>query len=893
MALRQDIRRCVNSGQDAAGLAHLLRAHWEQATAQAFSAADKADISLRLSDEMDQIVSALAENVCPPEMSVVAVGGYGRGRLAPYSDIDLLFLTQDKPDQERLLPMLHAMWDAEIGLSQMVHTVRSAIAAADQDIVTRTSFLDARFLIGNIENFDRFQAQFDLLRKRTIKDFVDEKLKERDGRHARSSGAIEIEPNIKESRGGLRDLDTLHWIDRYISGEDEASFVVAGGRALFTRRERRRLNKLVDFFWMIRVHLHRLVQRPDDRLYFELQSRLAEAFGYHSHAGKPPVEAFMRYYFLCAKEVIRLTDTTFDMLRHYVDRKGAMASVGEVYARMTQEYPFGGESNLVRRWGRVTYMDHARAMQSKRELFALFRVAAAENADIDPDALKTVSRGAKALPPQLSYAVEASGEFLQILHETEEIEKTLRLMTDVGLLGRLLPGFGGCIGVVEYGLYRQFTVEEHILRSVGVLSDMLHDRDDGRYKISKPLAKAFGDPTVILLALLLQETEMGLVNPSKEQIDQRVLDNIGGLLSEPEDIALVQFAVSQKHLLTRAAVRRNVHDPHLIATIARQIPSKRHLSLLAIIAACKHATAGHHSWEEYAKRDIRSFVDSLSAYMDGGMEKLFERIDERDRVLKNDVRDRSKELSTDEFNDIWARMGHSFWPLADAELASSVVRLVSRVDRSQISGGAIVLPHARQGLRVICYFEDRPGMFADCAGLAASLNASIFDALAFDLTRGARRGDAGKDMAALVLNLSFDDRSEPPDRRVLEEMFAEVACGEGGKTFRMPSMVGDRRSAFSVSPSVRSDLDASDEALVVEIETLDRTGLLFELAQCFLKMGLSIHHAYIATYGHRAVDSFYLKTADGQKPTAPELVRKIEARLEKCLQAPDMAQAVR
>lgn len=888
MALSEDIRRFTNSEQGAAELAHWLRMHWEKAIAQAFDAAGKADISLRLSDEMDQIVSGLAETVCPPEMAVIAVGGYGRGRLAPYSDVDLLFLTPDQPDQNQLLPMLHALWDAEIGLSQMVHTVRSAVTAADQDIVTRTSFLDARFLAGNREIFDRFQSQFDLLRKRTIKSFVDEKLHEMKDRHAQSSGGIEIEPNIKESRGGLRDLDTLHWIDRYISGEDEASFVGVGGRALFTRRERRRLNKLMNFFWMIRVHLHRLVQRPDDRLYFELQSQLADEFGYHSHAGRTPVEAFMRYYFLCAKEVIRLTDTTFALLRQYVERKGAMAAVGEVYARMTQEYPFGGENNLVRRWGRLTYMDHARAMQSKRELFALFRVAAVEQVEIDPDALKTVSRGAKLLPPQLSHAVDAGAEFLQILHEAEKIEQTLRLMTDVGLLGRLLPGFGGCIGVVEYGLYRQFTVEEHILRSVGVLSDMLHDRDDGRYKISKPLAKSFGDPTILFLALLLQETEMGITNPTEEHINERVLDNIGGLLSEPEDIALVQFAVSQKHLLTRAAARRNVHDPHLIATIARQIPSKRHLSLLAIIAACKHATAGHHSWEEYAKRDIRAFVESLSAYMEGGMERLFERDEERDRALKNEVRGHSKELSNDAFEEIWTRMDHAVWSLADADLASSVVGLVRRVDCSNIAGGAIVLPHARQGLRVICYFEDRPGMFADCAGLAASLNASIFDALAFDLARDPR---GAKDMAVLVLNLSFDECREPPDLVLLEKRFSAIACEGEGKAFRMPTMVGDRRSAFTVPLSVRSDLDASSEALVVEIETLDRPGLLFELARCFLQMGLSIYRAYIATYGHRAVDSFYLKTADGQKPTAPELVQKIEARLVKCLRASEESSA--
>ncbi|MEM9988941.1 MAG: nucleotidyltransferase domain-containing protein, partial [Pseudomonadota bacterium] len=487
VSLAHQLHDIASTEGSAAELGAVLRRSWEGQKEKLISSTiDGGAISEGLSQHMDYMVGALASVLLDDEITVVATGGYGRGRLAPYSDIDLLFLLEGEDQEARLAPFLYALWDGGLPLSQATHTVQSAIKAASDDTVIRTAFLDARFLSGNEEAYTDFQNRFDRLRRQTLTGFIEAKLQERDDRHDRLDGSrYAIEPDIKEGKGGLRDLDTLHWIDRYVSGLEDDPSPAIDTPGLFTPKEMRRIQKLFDFFWSVRIQLHEVAGRADENLNFGVQPLIAERLGYSPRGEQSAVERFMQHYFLNAKEVGRLTGSACALLEEKALKQSPplwdVSRVFSLFQSSTGEEKVDGEPNLVFRSGRLNFVDHEQAKGNIRDLFVLFRAAGRHQFSLHPDAFKTATRGARRLTPNSVNDADIAKIFRQILTESIKVESILRYMTECGLLGRYITSYGAIIGKVEYGLFRRFTLDEHVLRSVGVLSDILHDRDDGRF----------------------------------------------------------------------------------------------------------------------------------------------------------------------------------------------------------------------------------------------------------------------------------------------------------------------------------------------------------------------------------------------------------------------------
>ncbi len=887
-ALSEGVATALKDGANSSVIGGILRRQWQAGKEAAFET-EKGGyaISRFLSARMDEIVHALAGHVLGPGMAVVATGGYGRGQLAPYSDIDLLFLARGGDLNARLAPFLYAMWDSGFPMSHSAHSPASAVTAAQADTVTRTAFLDARMICGDTALYEDFHERFDKLRRRTLAEFVEAKLRERDERHDRiASSRYAIEPDVKEGKGGLRDLDTLHWLNRYVTGLDDSPTFAVDAPGLFTPRELRRLNNVLDFFWSVRVELHRAQGRADERLSFSIQPILAERLGYRARSDASAVERFMRHYFLNAKEVGRLTRAASAQLEEQALKETRFAAqVKGAIDRMVEEQAFDGEANLIRRGGRITFADHSAALENPRALFALIRASGRHNLPLHPDAFQTAVRGARLLGAEDRQRPELRELFQDILRESQDLERVLRTMSECGLLGRFLPDFGDVIGKVEYSLFRRYTLDEHVLRAVGVLCDMLSDRDDGRFVLTKPMAKAFGDPMPLYVALLLQEAPSPSGEDEKEML-ARIRREAAQVLDKPDDIDLVVFAIQHRDLLFRVASRRNVVEGSVVASLAKVIKTQRRLDSLSILTSCRHRTVGIRSWEEYARRDVRLLVETLQAYLDGGAEALDTFLEERRQKLRRQTRAMLAEADQEAFNAFIERTGPSFWSMADPSAAADLSLLVKRIEAEGHRGGAMVQEGNGGMLQVMLYTDNTPQVFALATGIVAEIGGSVFDASAFPLGIDVD----GAEKAALIFQIQ---RAGPPpgpfeatpdEISAIRNRFDQMAQGTGPAPSVPSPVVGDRRSMFSVTPTIRVDEHGSEEALIVEVEALDRPGLLFDLASALADIGVNIQLAYIATYGERAVDTFYLQDAPHYKIDDGRRIEAIRRQILRVLQ---------
>lgn len=824
-----------------------------------------------LSEAADEALTALLA-LTDGRVALCATGGYGRARLAPYSDIDLLVLTA-KGDGSVAEPLLYALFDSGLLVSQSVHDPASALGTASDDLTCRTAFLDARLIAGDRALFADFQARFDKLRARTAPEFVRAKLDERAERHtAQDASRYAIEPDIKEGKGGLRDLDLLHWLDRYTHGIGAAPTQRVLTPGLFTSEEAARLKRCQDFLWSVRSHLHDLRGRADERLSFDMQPDLAARLGYAARRGILPPERLMRHYFLNATEVGRLTNTACAVLE-----ERALKTKPRRFSRIRPDKPFGGGDGMVVIGERLAFAEPDAVTVPK--LFDLFLASGRSGLRLHPSTLKIATRLARKVRRHHRLDPVIAARFVQILRESDDLERVLRRMNECGLLGRYLTAFGRVVGKAEYGLFRQFTLDEHVLRSVGVFSRLRAGEGAGEFPITEPVAQQ-SDPAVVALALLLQETEAGMPPRVRGRAARTVRAQARRLL--PDRVEDVVFAVTNRDLLARTAQRRSVTDLRAIQTVAGVAGSRERLDLLSLVTACRHRTAGVGSWRAYSNRDARLLVEETRAFLTGGERGLAVYAQVRERRLREETSRRCA-LPEADLATFLRRADEDLWSMASPAAAASLAEAVAA---AEARGDDTVVDVASQEdgtASITVCAPDRLGLFGDVAGVVAEAKGTVWGASAFSL--------ADPDRAVVVIEMMRP--GTPPEPVRFEQGEAEafaartraVVTGDGPPVRLPTARLTDRRAVFDVTPQVRTFPDGSEDSLVMEAEGLDRPGLLHLLTEEIEDAGLNVRRAYVATYGERAVDTFYLQTADGKKVTDAEAIGEVRGRLLAVLRA--------
>ena len=414
-------------------------------------------------------------------MAIIGTGGYGRGVLAPGSDIDLLFLLPYKQTawgESVAESILYCLWDMGLKVGHATRSVTECIRQAKADMTVRTAVLEARYLLGDRKLYDDLVARFDKeIVQGTAADFVAAKLAEREERHRRAGQSrYLVEPNVKDGKGGLRDLHTLYWIAKYVYRVREREQLI--DRGVYDPREYRRFRRCGDFLWAVRCHMHFLAGRAEERLSFDIQREIAVRLGYTEHPGLRDVERFMKHYFLVAKDVGDLTAILCAKLENSQAKPMPVLSRMMARLRPRPRSTLAESDDFVVDYNRINVADETVFQRDPRNLLRIFHLAQKYNLAFHPDAMHLATRSLKLIDTPLREDPEANRLFLEILTSKNDAETVLRRMNEAGVLGRFVPAFGRIVAMMQFNMYHHYTVDEHLLRCIGVLSDIEAGRSE-------------------------------------------------------------------------------------------------------------------------------------------------------------------------------------------------------------------------------------------------------------------------------------------------------------------------------------------------------------------------------------------------------------------------------
>ncbi|MGN6590670.1 MAG: [protein-PII] uridylyltransferase [Sphingomicrobium sp.] len=812
-------------------------------------------------------------------MALVGLGGTGRGEMAPFSDLDLMFLTAKTPtpEHERLSEaILHLLWDLKLKVGHSLRSTPQLIGLAKKDMTIRTAFLEGRWLWGDEKLFDAAMRRF---RKEivagTAAEFVAGKLAERDERHVRMGDSrYVVEPNVKEGKGGLRDLQTLYWIGKYIHGVERPAELVKAG--LLTAAEFRKFDRAERFLWSVRCHLHLLAGRAEERLSFDYQRQIAEIMNYADRPGKSAVERFMQFYFLNAKTVGDLTGVFLAQLDEQQGRKGFRFALPTIRRRPRR---LGG---FVLERGRISipFDDYFRAEPVR--LLELFALAAREQLEIHPAAMRAAARDA-VLIDKVRNDHRANALFMEVLTSVNHPETVLRWMNETGVFGRFVPDFGRVVAQMQFDMYHHYTVDEHSIRAIGLLAAIERGDLKNDHPISTAIFRQIASRRVLYVAVLLHDIAKGR-RGDHSVLGAEIALKLGPRFGLDEaETETVSWLVRHHLLMSSTAMKRDLADLKTIEDFARQVQSPERLRLLLILTVVDIRAVGPGVWNEWKRMLLRTLFEAAE-------ERL--RLGHKQHGRTELVEERQKELAAQLGWKASAARAHarrlpdSYWlaeppawqlanarQVADAETHFGEAKPHVIVDDDPESGAT----------RVSVFTPDREGLFYRiCAGLA-SAGANIVDA----------RVHTTRDGMALDNLLVLDGRGQPySDRRLRNRLVKGVeAALRDENPPALPNAEPQRRTdAFEVAASVAIADRASTRTTVVEVNARDRPALLAGLAGAIRSCGLVVHSAHIATYGERAVDVFYLTGRDGKKLDNEE-VEQLRSALLEAAQEPAKARA--
>src|SRR5690349_10577272 len=446
-------------------------------------------------------------------MAVVATGGYGRGLMAPESDIDLLFILPYKQTawgEQVAEAILYCLWDMGLKVGHATRSVDESIRQARSDMTIRTAVLETRFLTGDQPLYDELVARFDKeVVQGTAAEFVTAKLAEREERHRRAGQSrYLVEPNVKDGKGGLRDLHTLFWIAKYVYRVRDTDELVE--RGVFDAQEYRSFRRCADFLWSVRCNLHFYCGRPEERLSFDLQREIAVRLGYTSHPGMQDVERFMKHYFLVAKEVGNLTAILCAKLEDQQAKPAPVLSRMMARLRPTQAKRRVPDSDdFIVDNNRINVAAPDVFKHDPVNLIRIFRLAQKNNLAFHPDAMRDVTRSLGLINAQMRENPEANRLFMEIL-TSDNAEIVLRRMNETGVLGHFIRAFGKIVSMMQFNMYHHYTVDEHLIRCIGFLQDIERGGND-EFTVASDLFRKIQPEhrAVIYIATLLHDVAKG------------------------------------------------------------------------------------------------------------------------------------------------------------------------------------------------------------------------------------------------------------------------------------------------------------------------------------------------------------------------------------------------
>ncbi len=792
-------------------------------------------------------------------LALMAVGGYGRGALAPFSDIDLLFLRPYKPTAhtESVIEfMLYALWDLGFKVGHASRTIEECLKLSRQDFTIRTSILEARRLSGDERLADELMRRF---RQEVVKgtgaEFVAAKLKERDERHGRAGASrYMVEPNVKEGKGALRDLHTLFWIAQYLHPSEAKDGVVQ--LDMFERGEVSTFVRAFDFLWAVRCHLHFATGRPEERLSFDLQPEIARRMGYGDRGDAPAVERFMRRYFLIAREVGALTRAFCAKLEAEEAKNRPQALSRFLAPRRPTRKPLDAPG-FHQEGGRLSVEGVETFEQDPVNLLRLFRLADKLNLDLHPDAFTAVTRTLRLITPKLRRDPAAIAAFLDVLARGRSTFRTLSLMNDFGVLGRFIPEFGRIVAQMQFNMYHSYTVDEHTLRAVGVIADIAQGGFTAEHPLSVSVLPLIADKEALFLAMLLHDTGKGGVGGQEKAGARSARAACERLGLERQRVELVCWLVEHHLVMSDFAQKRDVNDPRTVEAFARIVETPERLRLLLVLTVADIRAVGPGVWNGWKGQLMRELYAATEKIFRGG------RSGEHGAEAEDKASEAARQalLARDPLAQAFSvSMESAYFSAFTLDEQVSHARLARRAETEDGAAASALLRPELNAAEVAVAVGDRHGLFADLATSLSALGADVVGAKVYT-------SRAGQALDIFFVQDSAGGAYGQEDSGKLERLARSLEAAARGERASEASHVRldlGRAGAFTIAPTVAFDNDASEDCTVVEASGRDRPGVLGALARAIARQGLSIQSAHIDNYGERAVDVFYLQEDEGK-----------------------------
>lgn len=842
-----------------------LRARFEAGAVLGLDAAmERSAFFDRLLEELSGKACALF-NLPADALAMVATGGYGRGPMAPKSDIDLLFLKTEENSSadEAIAFMLYVLWDLNVTVGQSTRSIAECISLAAEDVTIATALLEARFICGNRQTYDSFVNAFESqVRGRLSKWFVAEKLRERDDRHQRQGDSrFLLEPNIKESKGSLRDLHALYWIARFLYGDGSARRLLDQG--VFDRSQLARFDRAHRFLWQVRFHLHYTVGRADDRLTFDIQPVIAEKMGYHDRRSARAVERFMKHYFTISQSIGGLTRILVAAIE--AEQNIGLTKYIPRYLRrnrMVEGFPITGN--------RLSCGDPATFLADPVNLLRLFEVAQRHRMALDPAAVRLVTLNIKRIDKSLLNDPEANRLFLEMLTSRKDPANTLRRLNEAGVLGRFIPDFGRIVGMMQFDRYHHYTVDEHTIFAV----DNLHRLEQGTISQETPLStKLMPRITArraLYVAVFLHDIAKGRDGAHEvlgEQVARDLCPRLGLDSQETELVAwLVRHHLDQSHVM----LHRDLDDPKTIQDFAALVSSMEALRCLHVLTSADIRAVGPGVWTGWKAAMMRQVFFLTENVLHGGLltEGREKRADAIAAAVDQALKDKGEDIWPARLRTEMAGRGFPhYWLSHDVE---HIVRHFEVMRAADNDGQALAIDYDlnpdQQAFDLYVYLADHPGIFASVAGAIAISGGTIVTARAHSFRHGKAlevftiRAVTEPGMVSAV---SIDSLAARIRTTLPKVLWGELRVRE--ELQKRQKRTTARQTVFERAPQVFIDNDASERHTVVEVTGYDRPGTLYRITRALAQLGLMIHTAKISPYGTRFVDVFYVQDVMGEK----------------------------
>ncbi|WP_371060458.1 [protein-PII] uridylyltransferase [Rhodosalinus sp. 5P4] len=807
-----------------------------------------------------------------PGMAVLGVGGYGRGEMAPFSDVDLLFLTPggSNPFCEQVIEtVLYILWDLKLKVGHATRTVKDCLKLGGEDFTIRTALLESRFLCGERSLAAILETRLEAeLFAGSERAFIEAKLSERDARHKKQGQRYMVEPNVKEGKGGLRDLQSLYWIAKYVHHVDNAADLVPIG--VFRPEEYQRFARAEAFLWAVRCHMHLLAGRAVEQLTFDLQVEVAERLGYADRAGRRAVEHFMQDYFLHATAVGDLTRIFLTALE--ADHSRGTPLLERIFRRTPRTKP-GYE--VVH--GRLAIADDATFLDDKLNILRLFEEGLRTGLLIHPDAMRLVRANLHLIDDGMRRDREARRIFVDLLLKHGNPERALRRMNELGVLAAFIPEFAPVVAMMQFNMYHHYTVDEHTIQCISHLARIERGELGEELPVSSEIIEKGINRRVLYVALLCHDIGKGREEDHSvlgARLARKIAPRLGLKKSECET---VEWLVRYHLLMSDMAQKRDIADPRTVRDFAKAVKTVERLDLLTVLTVCDIRGVGPGTWNNWKAALLRALYRQTRRALKDGMEALNR--ENRGAEAKKLLRKRLKDWDKTEIRRETQRHYPAYWQGLHVTAHEVFARLLHDIGESDIRID-LHPDEDRDATRVCFALADHPGIFSRLAGALALVGANVVDARTYTTKDGfATAAFWVQDADGSPYEA---DRLPRLERTIEKTLKGEVVPREAMKP---RDRMKKREKAFRVPTSITFDNDGSDIYTIIEVDTRDRPGLLYDLTRVLADNHVYIASAVIATYGEQVVDSFYVKDMFGLKFHSEARQKALEKKLRQAITA--------